>query len=70
MAKTWYLLPRLSQGAILTANARQDPTLAEVETGPPDFGYSSPHRLPDLKQTYPIMAWIFDQHPTRAHVIA
>ena len=52
------------------ANARPDPTLAEFETGPPDYGYSSPHRLPDFNHTYPIMAGLFDQQPTRARVIA
>ena len=46
MAKTGYPIQRWSQGAILLANARPDPTLAEFETGPPDSGYSSPHRLP------------------------
>ena len=56
--------------AILLANARPDPTLAEFETGPPDSGYSPPHRLPDFNHTYPIMAGLFDQHPTRARVIA
>ena len=45
--------------AILLANARPDPTLAEFETGPPDSGYSSPHRLPDFDHTYPIMAGLF-----------
>ena len=47
MAKTGYPLPRYSQGAILLANARPDPTLAGFETGPLDSGYSSPDRLPD-----------------------
>ena len=56
MAKTGYPIQRWSQGAILLANARPDPTLAEFETGPPDSGYSSPHRLPDFNHTYPIMA--------------
>ena len=69
MAKTGCPLPRLRQGAILLANARPDPTLAEFETGPPDSG-SSPHRLPDFNHTYPIMAGLFDQQPTRARVIA
>ena len=32
------------------------PAHAEFETGPPDSGYSSPHRLPDFNHTYPIMA--------------
>ena len=70
MAKTGYPLPRQSQGAILLANARPEPTLAEFETGPSDSGYSSPHRLPDFNHTYPIMAGLFDQQPTRARVIA
>ena len=70
MAKTGYTLPRSSQGAILLANARPDQTLAEFETGPPDSGYSSPHRLPDFTHTYQIMAGLFDQQPTRARVIA
>ena len=48
------------------ANARPDPTLAEFETGTPDFGCSSPLRLPDFNHTYPIMAGLFDQQPTRA----
>ena len=52
------------------ANARPDPTLAEFETGPTDSGYSPPHRLPDFNHTYPIMAGLFDQQPTRARVIA
>ena len=52
------------------ANARPDPTLAEFETGPPDSGYSSLHRLPDFSHTYPIMAGLLDQQPTRARVIA
>ena len=69
MAKTGYPLPRYSQGAILMANARPDPTLAEFETGPPDSGYSSPHRPPDLNHTYRIMAGLFDRQPTRARVI-
>ena len=29
-----------------------------------------PHRLPDFNHTYPIMAGLFDQQPTRARVIA
>ena len=62
MAKTGCPLPRLRQGAILLANARPDPTLAEFETGPPDSG-SSPHRLPDFNHTYPIMAGLFDPQP-------
>ena len=70
MAKTGYPLLRESQGAILLANARPDQTLAEFETGPPDSGYSSPHRLPDFNHTYPIMAGLFDQQPTCARVIA
>ena len=70
IAKTGYPLPRESQGAILLANARPDQTLAEFETGPPDSGYSSPHRLPDFTHTYQIMAGLFDQQPTRARVIA
>ena len=49
---------------------RPDPTLAEFGTGPPDSGYSSPHRLPDFNHTYPIMAGLFHQQPTRARVIA
>ena len=61
MAKTGYPLPRQSQGAILLANARADPTLAEFQTGPPDSGYSTPHRLPDFNHTYPFMAGLFDQ---------
>ena len=69
MAKTGYTLPRSSQGAILFANARPGTTLAEFETGPPDSGYSSPHRLPDFNHTYSIMAGLFDQQPTRARVI-
>ena len=72
MAKNGYPLPHYSQGAIL-ANARPDPTLAEFETGPPDSGYSLPHRLPDFNHTYPIMAGLFDQQPTcltRHRVIA
>ena len=69
MAKTGYPLLRESQGAILLANARPDQTLAEFETGPPDSGYSSPHRLPDFNHTYPIMAGLFDQQ-TRHRVIA
>ena len=52
------------------ANARPDPTLAEFATYPPDSGYSSPHRLPDFDHTYPLMAGLFDQQPTRARVIA
>ena len=55
------------------ANARPDPTLAEFQTGPPDSGYSSLHRLPDFNHTYPIMAGLFDQQPTcltRHRVIA
>ena len=52
------------------ANARPDPTLAEFQTGPLDSGYSSLHRLPDFNHTYPIMAGLFDQQPTRARVIA
>ena len=70
MAKTGYPLLRESQGAILLANARPDQTLAEFETGPPDSGYSSPHRLPDFNHTYLIIAGLFDQQPTRARVIA
>ena len=46
------------------------PTLAEFKTGLPDSGYSSPHRIPDFNHTYPIMAGLFDQQPTRARVIA
>ena len=49
---------------------RPDPTLAEFGTGPPDSGYSSPHRLPDFNHTYPIMAGLFDPQPTRTRVIA
>ena len=60
----------LVPGAILLAKARPDPTLAEFETGPPDSGYSTPYRLPDFNHTYPIMAGVFDQQPTRARVIA
>ena len=52
------------------ANGRPDPTLAEIETGPPDSGYSCPHRLPDFNHIYPIMAGLFDQRPARARVIA
>ena len=69
MSKTGYPLPRKSQGAIFLGNARPDPTLAEFQTGPPDSGYSSP-QLPDFNHTYPIMAGLFDQQPTRARVIA
>ena len=64
MSKTGYPLPRKSQGAIFLGNARPDPTLAEFQTGPPDSGYSSVHRLPDFNHTYPIMAGLFDQQPT------
>ena len=70
MAKTGYPLPRWSQGAIVLADAHPDSTLAEFETGPPDSGYSPPHRLTDLNHTYPIMSGLFDQQPTRARVIA
>ena len=70
MARTKYPLPRYSQDAIVLANARPDPTLAEFGTGPPDSGYPSPHRLPDFNHTYPIVAWFLDQQPTRACVIA
>ena len=73
MAKTGYSLPRWSQGAILLANSRPDPTLAEFQTGPPDSGYSSLYQLPDFNHTYPIMAGLFDQQPTcltRHRVIA
>ena len=70
MAKIRYPLPRYSLGAILLARARPDSPLAEFETGSPDSGPSSPHRLPDLNHTYPIMAGLFDQQPTRARVIA
>ena len=52
----------------MLANARPDPTLAEYQTRPPDSGYSPPHRLPDFNHTYPIMAGLFDQQPTRARV--
>ena len=55
---------------MLLANAHPDPTLAEFETGPPASGYSSPHRLPDFNHTFPIMAGLFNQQPTRARVIA
>ena len=55
---------------LIGQNARPDPTLAEFETGPPDSGYSSPHRLPDFNHTYPIMTGLFDQQRTRARVIA
>ena len=55
--------------SFVLANARPDPTLAEFET-PPVSGYSSPHRLPDFNHTYPTMAGVFDQQPTRARVIA
>ena len=51
-------------------NARPDPTRADFETGPPNSGYSSPHRLPDFNHTYQIMAGLFDQQATRARVIA
>ena len=60
----------LVPGAILLANAHPDPTLAEFPTGPPDSGYSPPHRLPDFNHTYPTMAGLFDQQPTCARVIA
>ena len=58
------------RGAIKLANARPDPTLAEFETGPPDSGYLPLHRLPEFNHTYPMMAGLFDQQSTRAHVIA
>ena len=70
MAKTGYPLLRESQGAILLANARPGPTLTEFQTGPPDSGYSPPHRLPDFNHTYPVMAGVFDQQPTRARARA
>ena len=60
----------LVPGRILLANARPDPTLAEFQTGPPDSGYSPPHRLPGFNHTYPIMAGLFDQQPTRARTHA
>ena len=59
----------LVRGAILLANARPDPTLAEIETDPPVSCHSFPHRLPDFDHTYPIMAGLFDQQPTRTRVI-
>ena len=68
MAKTGY-----PQDAISLANARPDPTLAEFQTGSPDSGYSSLHRLPDFDHTYPTMAGLFDQQATcltRHRVIA
>ena len=40
------------------------PDLAEYETGPPDSGYSSLHRLTDFNHTCPIKAGLFDQQPT------
>ena len=46
------------------------PDSGRFETGPPNRGYSSPHRLPDFNHTYPIMAGLLDQQPTRARVIA
>ena len=55
---------------MLLANARPDPTLDEFETGPPDSGYLPLHRLPEFNHTYPMMAGLFDQQSTRAHVIA
>ena len=68
MAKTGY-----PQDAISLADARPDPTLAEFQTGSPDSGYSSLHRLPDFDHTYPTMAGLFDQQATcltRHRVIA
>ena len=41
-----------------------------ISNGSPHSGYSPLHRLPDFNHTYPIMAGLFDQQPTRARVIA
>ena len=46
------------------------PDSGRIQTGPLDSGYSPPHRLPDFNHTYPIMAGLFDQQPTRARAHA
>ena len=46
------------------------PDSGRISNGSPDSGYSPPHRLPGFNHTYPIMAGLFDQQPTRARAHA
>ena len=52
------------------------PTPAQTRLWPnfkrvhPILATHPPHPLPDFNNIYPIMAGLFDQQPTRAHVIA
>ena len=46
------------------------PDSGRIWNGSTRFCLLTPRRLPDFNHTYPIMAGLFDQQPTRARVIA
>ena len=46
------------------------PDSGRILNGSTRFWLLTPHRLPDFNHTYPIMAGLFDQQPTRARAHA